>query len=118
MERRQHARRSAARRLRRTGRVWGRAGVVALLAGRLCPARSAMAECPFPPGPHITIQPRSQSKTPGEPAVFEASAEGQPKVTMQWEVSTDGGEHATPIALANSETLTIEHTSLAENGYE
>jgi hypothetical protein len=77
-----------------------------------------MAECPFPPGPHITIQPRPQSKTPGEPAVFEASAEGQPKVTIQWEVSTDGGVQATPIALANSETLTIEHTSLAENGYE
>ncbi len=46
--------------------------------------------------PAIITQPTSQSVDAGAPASFNAAASGFPTPTVQWEVSTDGGEHVRP----------------------
>lgn len=112
MERRQLARSGSARLLKSTGRVLGPAVVAAALLLVVGPVSVALAEC------RITMGPQPQTKTVGEPAVFEATSEGEPKPTVQWEVSTEGGANPVAIPGANAETLTIEHTTVAENGYE
>jgi len=67
--------------------------------------------------PTVTINPLSQTVAAGKHAYFTAAATGNPKPTVQWQVSTDGGLTWTNIAGATSTTLTIVST-LAENGYE
>jgi hypothetical protein len=100
--------------LSNTGRVLGRAIVVALLGFALLvagPVASAIAE------PEITHQPNDQTVTVGGTAVFEASATGWKAV--QWRVSTDGGNSWLPVTVGGTaDVLRVENVSAAENGYE
>ena len=57
--------------------------------------------------PTVTINPLSQTVAAGKHAYFTAAATGNPKPTVQWQVSTDGGLTWTNIAGATSTTLTI-----------
>ena len=68
--------------------------------------------------PVVTKQPVNQKLDEGESATFEASASGFPAPTVQWEVSTDGGEHWSNIEGATSSKLTIPSTTTAQSGYE
>jgi alpha-tubulin suppressor-like RCC1 family protein len=66
--------------------------------------------------PVVTRDPLSVTVLAGEPVAFEASAAGTPTPTAQWEVSTNGASTWSAVAGATSETLTIEHATLAESG--
>jgi alpha-tubulin suppressor-like RCC1 family protein len=68
--------------------------------------------------PAMTKQPASITRDAGESASFEATASGFPAPTVQWELSTDGGATFSPIVGATSNTLTIESTSISEDGSE
>jgi len=67
--------------------------------------------------PTVTINPLSQTVVAGKRVTFTAAATGNPKPTVQWQISTDGGLTWTNIAGATATTLTFL-TTLAENGYE
>jgi hypothetical protein len=67
--------------------------------------------------PSVTINPKSQTVAAGRSVTFTAAASGNPKPTVQWQVSTDGGLTWTNITGATTTTLTFV-TTLAENGYE
>jgi hypothetical protein len=67
--------------------------------------------------PKITLNPSSQTVTAGDPVSFTAAATGIPEVTVQWQVSTDGGHTFADITGATSTTLTFV-TDTSENGYE
>ena len=56
--------------------------------------------------------------TAGQTATFTAAASGNPTPTVQWQVSTDGGNTFTPIAGTTSTTLSITNTTAAQNGSE
>ncbi len=66
--------------------------------------------------PVITQQPSSTTIVLGENAGFDAAASGFPTPTLQWEVSTDGGNSWTQIEGATSGHLTIESPTSAESG--
>jgi hypothetical protein len=48
---------------------------------------------------------------------FTAAAIGNPTVTVQWQISTDGGVTFTNINGATGTSYTIATTTLLENGY-
>jgi Immunoglobulin I-set domain len=74
------------------------------------------AEEGAPAAPKVTRQPADTTVTEPNKATFVAEASGSPKPTVQWEVSTDKGVTWTSVAGATSKTLTIEGTSVSENG--
>ncbi len=67
--------------------------------------------------PTITTQPSNQMVGVGQTAMFTATASAEPAATVQWQVSTDGGQTFTDIPGANSTTLSIT-TSAADDGSE
>jgi hypothetical protein len=70
--------------------------------------------------PRITLNPMSQTVTAGDPVTFTAAAVGSPGITVQWQVSTDGGATFTNITgnlSAESTTLSF-YVYATENGYE
>jgi hypothetical protein len=65
--------------------------------------------------PSITSQPTSQTVCAGQSASFTATASGNPAPTVQWKVSTVGGDTFTDIDGATNSTLTFI-TSTSDNG--
>ncbi|MGD0882491.1 MAG: hypothetical protein ABSB09_13070, partial [Acidimicrobiales bacterium] len=65
--------------------------------------------------PAITKNPSSVTVTLSHKASFKAAASGKPTPTVQWEVSTDGGDTFTPISGATGKTYTLTPTA-AQNG--
>ena len=57
--------------------------------------------------PTVTTNPTSVTVIPGQPASFTAAATGDPTPTVQWQVSTDGGNTFTNVAGATSDTYTL-----------
>jgi hypothetical protein len=68
--------------------------------------------------PIITSNPSNQTVTADQSAIFTASAGGSPTPTVQWQVSSDGGKTFTNISGATNITLTLNHITIAMNGYE
>jgi hypothetical protein len=71
-----------------------------------------------PGSPEITKQPTGLALLEGEAAHFEAGATGEPKPTVQWEVSSDGGREWRALAGQTGDALTIEGVTVAYNGDE
>jgi uncharacterized repeat protein (TIGR03803 family) len=67
--------------------------------------------------PVITVNPVSQTVTPGATVSFTASANNNQTATVQWQVSTGGGSPFTNISGATSTTLTLTGVTPAMNGY-
>ncbi|HEY2589541.1 MAG TPA: hypothetical protein VGI81_27590, partial [Tepidisphaeraceae bacterium] len=71
---------------------------------------------PQPGGaPTTAAQPANQTAVAGTNATFTATAYGT-NVSVQWQVSTDGGNTWAPISGATFTTLTVPSTTAAENG--
>jgi hypothetical protein len=67
--------------------------------------------------PNVTLNPTSQTVTHGSSVTFTAAASANPSATVQWQVSTDGGNTFTNITGATSSNYTISTTSVSQNGY-
>jgi hypothetical protein len=70
--------------------------------------------------PKVTLNPSNATVTAGDPVSFTAAATGSPTITVQWQVSTDGGKTWTNItgnASATTTTLTF-YAGAAQNGYK
>ena len=68
--------------------------------------------------PTVTTNPANHSVSAGQSVSFTAAATGNPTPTVQWWVSTDGGNTYSIIAGATSTTLTLSSTVTAsQNGY-
>jgi hypothetical protein len=67
--------------------------------------------------PVVTTNPTSKTVTSGNTVTFKAAASGYPRPTVQWQVSTDGGQTFTDIQGATSTTLSFV-VSTSENGYK
>ncbi len=68
--------------------------------------------------PVVTTNPSSQTVTAGQNVTFTAAAEGNPAPTVQWQVSTNGGQTFTNINGATSTTLTLNNVNADTNGHE
>jgi IPT/TIG domain/Immunoglobulin I-set domain/Immunoglobulin domain len=71
--------------------------------------------------PVVKADPASKGVLAGEATTFTATATGTPTPSVQWQVSTDFGEHWTDDTsdVGNTTTtLTIAFATLAQNGYE
>ncbi|HEY6465921.1 MAG TPA: S53 family peptidase [Candidatus Acidoferrales bacterium] len=73
-----------------------------------------------PPGPsltapQLTTNPTSQSAALGASATFAAAANGNPTPTVQWEVSSDGGNTFTNINGATSTQLQLSSIAASQN---
>ncbi len=66
--------------------------------------------------PTVTTNPTAQTADAGGTATFTAAASGNPTPTVQWQVSTNGGQAFTPISGATSATYSFR-AATAENGY-
>jgi hypothetical protein len=67
--------------------------------------------------PTVTTNPISQTVCAGQTVTFAAAASGSPPLTIQWEVSTDGGASFHSIDNANSNTYSFIASS-SQNGYQ
>jgi hypothetical protein len=67
--------------------------------------------------PVITTNPTSQSVSPGSTASFAAAASGTPTPTVQWQISTNGGNTFTNISGATNTPYSFNATA-AESGDE
>ncbi len=81
-------------------------------------AVTSAATLNVPYAPTVTINPGNQTVTAGQTATLTAAASGNPTPTVQWQVSTDGGNTFTDISGATSPTLTLNNVQLSQNGYE
>ncbi len=68
--------------------------------------------------PVITSNPSNQSVTTGANVSFTASASGNPTPTVQWQVSSDGGNTFTNISGATTTMLILNNVTAAMNGDE
>ncbi len=68
--------------------------------------------------PIVKINPSSQTVTAYQAATFTAEADGNPTPSVQWQVSTDGGDTFSNINGATSTTLTLNSVTAAMNGYK
>jgi RHS repeat-associated protein len=66
--------------------------------------------------PVILSNPTNQTVTAGQTATFTASASGAQ--SMQWQVSSDGGQTFSNISGATSTTLTLSNVQASQNGDE
>ncbi len=80
-------------------------------------AKSSAATLTLDVAPVVTTQPSDQTITAGLTATFMASASGTPAPTVQWQVSTDGGNSFSNISGATSTTLTLSAATASQNGY-
>jgi hypothetical protein len=65
--------------------------------------------------PSVTQAPSDATVTYGENAVFTAEANGSPAPSVQWQVSTDGGENFSDIEDATGTTLTVSIPTVADS---
>jgi hypothetical protein len=80
-------------------------------------ATTAAATLTVQSAPTVTTNPGNVTVTAGQTATLTAAATGNPAPTVQWQVSTDGGNTYTPLAGATSTTLTLSGTTAGQNGY-
>jgi hypothetical protein len=66
--------------------------------------------------PSVTTNPVSQTVTAGSSVSFTAAANGNPGPSVQWQVSTDGGNTWSDISGATTTTLTLTGTTSSQNG--
>jgi hypothetical protein len=66
--------------------------------------------------PIITSNPSNQTVTVSQSVSFTASASGTPTPTVQWQVSTDGGNTWRSISGATSTTLSLNNVTAAMSG--
>src|SRR5207248_2288392 len=73
------------------------------------PAFEELDERVLPSGtaPHVTVNPANLTINAAHVAAFTAAATGAPAPTVQWQVSTDGGQTFKDVAGASSATLTF-----------
>jgi MBG domain/Immunoglobulin domain/Kelch motif/Galactose oxidase, central domain len=90
----------------------------AVFTNRLGTATTTAATLTVQFAPVVITNPTSQSVTAGQSVTFTAAANGNPPVTVQWQVSADGGATFTDIAGATSTTLTLTTTTKSQNGYQ
>jgi hypothetical protein len=76
---------------------------------------SAAATLTVDYAPAVTLNPTDQTVAAGHTVTFKAAATGNPKPTVQWQVSTDGGATWTDISGATSTTLSFLVTA-GDNG--
>jgi hypothetical protein len=67
--------------------------------------------------PTVTTNPRITTVNAGQTATLTAAASGNPAPTVQWQVSTDGGNNYNNIPGATGTTLTLTNTTAGQNGY-
>ena len=65
--------------------------------------------------PAVTTQPASKTVNEGQPVTFTAAANGTPAPTVQWQISTDGGNTFSNVLAATSTTYTFT-TAAGDNG--
>ncbi len=65
--------------------------------------------------PVVITQPADESVNAGGSATFTATASGNPAPTVQWQVSSNGGQTYTPISGATSTTLTLTSVSASQS---
>jgi hypothetical protein len=68
--------------------------------------------------PIVTTNPTSTTVSAGATATFTAAANSNPAATVQWQISTDGGNTWIDITGATSTTLTLTNVSASLNGYK
>jgi hypothetical protein len=66
--------------------------------------------------PQVTLNPTNVTTSAGDYATFTAAATGAPTPTVQWQVSTDGGQTWSNITGATTTTLSFV-ASTSQNGY-
>lgn len=66
--------------------------------------------------PNVTAHPSDQLVAPGASVSFTAAASGTAPISVQWQVSTDGGATWSNVAGATSTTLTLPSVALTDNG--
>ncbi len=74
-----------------------------------------------PVAPATTTDPTNQTVTEGQTAIFTAAASGKETPTVQWQVSTDGGQTFSNITnnfSATTPTLILSGVTFAQNGSE
>jgi hypothetical protein len=70
-----------------------------------------------PSGPVVTSNPVDDTVADGDSASFDATASGSPAPSVQWQLSSDGGESWNNIGGASSDSYSFT-SSAGENGYE
>jgi hypothetical protein len=85
------------------GTTWYRA----IFTNSLGTATTAAARITADIPPTVTGNPANQTVNAGTAVTFTAAATGTPAPRVQWQVSTDGGDHFANIPLANTGTLTF-----------
>jgi hypothetical protein len=90
----------------------------AVFSNSIGTATTAAATLTIHSAPIVTSSPTSQTVTAGQSVSFTASANGNPKPSVQWQVSTDGGSTWSNISGATSTTFTLSTTTTSENDYE
>jgi predicted outer membrane repeat protein len=68
--------------------------------------------------PVVMTQPQNQVVNAGNTATFTTAAGGSPTPTVQWEMSSNGGESFSNISGATSTTLAISNVSPSQSGDE
>jgi hypothetical protein len=68
--------------------------------------------------PAVTANPSGETASVGSTAFFTAAASGNPAPTVQWQLSTDGGQIFGNISGATSPTLQLTNVQEYQNGYE
>jgi hypothetical protein len=68
--------------------------------------------------PQVTLNPTDATTSVGDPVYFTAAATGSPTITVQWQVSTDGGTTFTNITgNTSAQTTTLSfYASASQNG--
>ena len=66
--------------------------------------------------PAVTTNPANQAVTAGQTGTFTAAASGEPRPTVQWQVSTNGGSTFANISGATSRALTLTSVTTTQNG--
>jgi hypothetical protein len=90
----------------------------AVFTNSLGSATTALATLTVQFAPGVTLNPVNQTVAAGSSVTFTAAATGNPTPTVQWQVSTDGGQTWTDITGATSTSYTLSTTTASENGYE
>jgi photosystem II stability/assembly factor-like uncharacterized protein len=81
-------------------------------------ATTSAATLSIPYAPAVTINPTNLTVTAGQTATFNVAANGSPAPTVQWQLSTDGGNTWNNITGATSTTLTLNSSQASQNGNE
>jgi hypothetical protein len=89
----------------------------AVFTNSLGSATTAAATLTVLSAPAVTTNPTSQTVNAGATVTLTAAATGNPAVSVQWQVSTDGGATYNNVTGATSTTLTLTNVTAGQNGY-